>query len=145
MQTVLVGVSRYFRLCRGRGRRSIGARNVAGSQDAAYGDARGCRGRADLVGRMKEDDRLFEADVVKSGNKWFWRARAHGLEEFCRAREPDWLPLDAAGWLNVGPYKTRWAAGRDLKDFEEEFRDFLQQEKLPGLKIKNAPDPSLLS
>jgi hypothetical protein len=84
---------------------------------------------------MKEGDTLFEAGIGKLG---------HGLEEFCQRHEPDWLPLDADGWLNVGPYKTIRAAERGLKDFEEDFLEFLQ-EKFPGLEFKNAPDPRSLN
>jgi hypothetical protein len=93
---------------------------------------------------MKEGDILFETGIGKLDNEWLWRARGHELERFCRAHEPDWLPLDENGWLSVGSYKTRRAAERDLKDFEDDFTEFLQEE-IPGLEIKKASDPRSLN
>jgi|APPan5920702856_1055754.scaffolds.fasta_scaffold106744_1 hypothetical protein len=87
---------------------------------------------------MKEGDTLFECGIGRSEEGFLWHARGHGLEEFCRTREPDWPPLDAEGWLNVGPFKTKKAAEQNLKNFEDDFVEFLQ-EKFPELEIKKIP------
>jgi hypothetical protein len=96
---------------------------------------------------MEVGDRLFECHVgrgisgLHGGRVWFWCARGHGLEKFCRAYGSR---LSDDGWLYVGSFKTERAAKRDLKKFEEAYNEFLQKE-FPGLELKDAPDPRTLS
>ena len=92
---------------------------------------------------------LFESAIGRieqeNGRKgWAWRAKGYGVEKFCQTHRPDWLPLDADGWLAVGPFKTERAALRDLEEFESEFQEFLQTE-FRDLEIEDAPDPRTLS
>jgi hypothetical protein len=97
--------------------------------------------------KMKEGDMMLETYIGRKKRTWWWRARGILMQELCRLYRPererfieDWHNA----WLDVGPFKSRHAAERNLRKFEQAYLDFAE-EKFPGLTIKNAPDARTLN
>jgi len=67
------------------------------------------------------------------------------MQELCRLyrpeREPSIEDWDNA-WLDVGPFKSRHAAQRNLREFEQAYLEFAE-EKFPGLTVAMAAEKRL--
>jgi hypothetical protein len=56
---------------------------------------------------MKEGDVMFQSAIGRlSDGTWCWSATGFRIDVFCSNYEPEWLPLDDDGCINVGPFKT---------------------------------------